>query len=314
LPEPNQPEPYQLNYGADLSADTGGSHAEVDADSEWILRSDLHVQTGESAPASLGVLPSTWKSVCPRSPAAWVRSSGLGIALPYLCDLETAETIGKLQSGALTSSRLDPVSHGRLRAHGLLVRPAAESAVQSRWQRDLETCCSNFVRKQWRRIPPLVESAHRRALIEYYRALRMDGYMKAESPTRQGFHNESVARYFHQELRGTVERIVGEPVKPSYCYVRSYLPGASQPVHTDREQCVWNVSWLIDDLGAAADTEPWPIRIMTDDSQTEVGFGVGEAVLFPGSVPHQRPVLPGNRSVTVIFFHYVPRGFTGSLN
>ncbi len=75
------------------------------------------------------------------------------------------------------------------------------------------------------------------ALRRYYRHAIRRGTIRLgdeQSSRRYVAHNESVARFFHHQIANAVSAIVGEPIKPSYVYLGSYLSGAELKKHTDR--------------------------------------------------------------------------------
>ena len=59
-------------------------------------------------------------------------------------------------------------------------------------------------------------------------------------------YNEPVARFFHHQITATLRAVAGEPLKPSYVYLASYLSGAELKKHTDREQCEFSVTLCLD--------------------------------------------------------------------
>lgn len=59
-------------------------------------------------------------------------------------------------------------------------------------------------------------------------------------------HNEPVSRIIHYELLPLIEKIVGKPMKPTYTYLSAYVKGAELPPHTDRKDCEYTVSFIIE--------------------------------------------------------------------
>ena len=59
-------------------------------------------------------------------------------------------------------------------------------------------------------------------------------------------HNESVARVLHYEILPIIEKITGEKVYPTYTYTSFYIKGADLPSHTDRKECQYTVSFIVD--------------------------------------------------------------------
>tara|TARA_Y100000389_G_scaffold36102_1_gene30674 strand:+ start:814 stop:2955 length:2142 start_codon:yes stop_codon:yes gene_type:complete len=59
-------------------------------------------------------------------------------------------------------------------------------------------------------------------------------------------HNEAFSRFLHYETLPLIERITGKKLKPSYTYLSMYVKGADLPGHTDRNECEYTVSFVID--------------------------------------------------------------------
>ena len=56
-----------------------------------------------------------------------------------------------------------------------------------------------------------------------------------------------------------VAQIAGVAVKPSYAYVSCYQGGADLPMHTDRVQCEYSITLLIDHSPEPTGRSPWPL-------------------------------------------------------
>lgn len=59
-------------------------------------------------------------------------------------------------------------------------------------------------------------------------------------------NNEPMSRFLHYEILPLVERIVGKSLKPTYTYLSAYVKGADLPPHTDRPDCEYTVSFIVD--------------------------------------------------------------------
>lgn len=68
-------------------------------------------------------------------------------------------------------------------------------------------------------------------------------------------YNEIVSRILHYELVPMIERIVKHSVKPTYTYTSFYTKGADLPAHTDREDCEYTVSFIVNKPAGLT----WPI-------------------------------------------------------
>jgi hypothetical protein len=164
----------------------------------------------------------------------------------------------------------------------------------------------------------LIHPFHLGALRRYYRYLIRSGRVQlgdGQSPRRFVVHNESVTRFFHWQLSTAVSAIVGEPVKPSYCYLASYQSGAMLPRHTDRPQCEFSVTMLVDCSPEPAVESPWPIHLQTSSGETTVYQAIGDGLVYRGrTLPHYRTAQPDGSTSTSVFFHYVPESFAGPLD
>tara|TARA_Y100000816_G_scaffold249651_1_gene199310 strand:- start:421 stop:2526 length:2106 start_codon:yes stop_codon:yes gene_type:complete len=59
-------------------------------------------------------------------------------------------------------------------------------------------------------------------------------------------NDEPLTRFLHYELLALIEKITGKRLKPSYTYLCGYVNGADLPSHTDRPECEYTVSFLIE--------------------------------------------------------------------
>jgi hypothetical protein len=59
-------------------------------------------------------------------------------------------------------------------------------------------------------------------------------------------HNEPMSRFLHYECLPLIEKIVGRSLKPTYTYLSAYVKGADLPPHTDRPECEYTVSFIVD--------------------------------------------------------------------
>ena len=59
-------------------------------------------------------------------------------------------------------------------------------------------------------------------------------------------HNEPMSRFLHYEILPLIEKIVGKRLKPTYTYLSCYVKNADLPPHTDRAECEYTVSFVVD--------------------------------------------------------------------
>jgi len=137
----------------------------------------------------------------------------------------------------------------------------------------------------------------------------------AQSSRRYVCHNDKVARFFHLQLTPVVAAAVGEAVKPSYVYVTSYLGGAHLPPHTDRRQCEFSLTLLLDYAPEPDFSSPWPLLLHTPEGAVTVYQAIGDSLLYRGcDLPHSRHALRPKHTSTSMIFHYVREDFDGTLD
>jgi hypothetical protein len=156
----------------------------------------------------------------------------------------------------------------------------------------------------------LVQEYYRKTISENVWALgdRQSNRFKA--------HNEPLSRLLHFECLPLIERAVGKPLRPTYTYLSAYVQGADLPPHTDRADCEFTVSLLVDKpVGSSwniyvhlprqpvkhagrCDTTP-PL-----DECAAVDCGAGGLMLFQGTDHvHFRRTLTDSH-YTVLLLHY----------
>ena len=69
--------------------------------------------------------------------------------------------------------------------------------------------------------------------------------------------NEVISRFLHYELLPLIERILKKKLKPTYTYISAYIKDADLPPHTDRPDCEYTVSFIVD----KPDNANWPIYV-----------------------------------------------------
>ncbi|MGW8392448.1 hypothetical protein [Pseudoduganella sp. HUAS MS19] len=153
------------------------------------------------------------------------------------------------------------------------------------------------------------------SLRDYLRGIvrRQASIGDAQCERRYGVHNEPLLRFFHHQLANVVTRLAGERVIPSYCYFAGYRDGAALACHTDREQCEFTISFLVEH--GPESSPSWPIWLKLPAETVAVHQAPGDALIFRGrELPHWRmPLGPGQWSYSLLL-HYVPAAFSGRLH
>jgi prolyl 4-hydroxylase len=93
---------------------------------------------------------------------------------------------------------------------------------------------------------------------EYFRKHIADGsYVLGDrqSKLRYKGNDESLSRLLHYELLPLIEHVTKKKLRPTYTYMAGYTKGGDLPAHTDREDCQYTVSVVLD----KPDGVSWPI-------------------------------------------------------
>jgi alkylated DNA repair dioxygenase AlkB len=200
----------------------------------------------------------------------------------------------------------------------ILVPPRHRDLRQKEWARRCQEAHDSLLSKEHAVLRNLLNPLQLRALQHYMRGLRGEGYLSADGrqvKERVAQHNEPMARFFHQPLNDLINRFTPAATKPSYCFAAHYQAGAELKRHTDRPQCVWNLSFAIDSTPATDATNAWPLYIESRGQAHEIRLGPGDAVLYSGTHnPHWREPQPDGHVSTLVFYHFVPADFDGGLD
>jgi len=205
-----------------------------------------------------------------------------------------------------------------LAAAGILIPDGLMSERRTLRMEIMERTSTLFRTKGYAPLAGLIHPFHIAALRRYYRYLIRSGAIQlgdGQSPLRYVAYNEPVARFFHQQIAEPLSAVAGEPLKPSYVYLASYLSGAELRKHTDREQCEFSVTLCLDFSPEPALATPWPIRLDTSAGTVTIYQAIGDGLAYRGTrLPHHREKLGPGQTSTSIFFHYVGADFKGSLD
>ena len=282
------------------------------------LNRNIHLQLGSALPDILGEL-SSCNRFLPGHPLLWVQEPGTRMLTPFWLDKDEADLIQQLIAQDISPSELETsVSETLAQANILVPRDYTESRTNE-WQEAYTSSFDYLRANQYVTLRGLIHPLQIAALRRYYRALEHKGFLLPDilnpSSLRYALHNEAVARFIHQQICYPVQQVVREEIKPSYSFLAMYKSGASLPKHIDRPQCVWNLSLLIDADPETSLSESWPIFFEVDGEVKEVRLGMGDGVLYRGTdIPHWRNELPDGHMATLIFYHFVPQDFEGSLD
>jgi len=205
-------------------------------------------------------------------------------------------------------------------------RPAVEAlagtdraARADFWDRQRASARQDLKTRRYAVLREILPPAHRESLRRFVREMVARGYFPqlgdGQVELRAAIHNQPTIASLHQGLTGIVNSICAERVIGSYCYLACYEEGAVLERHKDRPQCVYNLSLVLDMWSAEGEPEPWPIYVEIDGQPEPVLLRTGDGVAYSGTeIWHWRDALPKGQRAIVCFFHFVPEGFTGSLD
>jgi hypothetical protein len=248
---------------------------------------------------------------------AWVRSPASGRLLPFWLGPELEDLVGNLHPHEPVTTLPQSVRCVLEAANILMSEDRANECGRQR-EEGTSAAAALFRQKGYAPLADLIHPFHIAALRRYYRYLIRTGAIKlgdGQSPLRYVAYNEPVARFFHHDIAATLSAVAGEPIKPSYVYLASYLGGAELKKHTDREQCEFSVTLCLDFSPEPSLATPWPIRLETPTGTVAVHQTLGDGLAYRGTrLPHYRQVLGEGQTSSSIFFHYVSADFEGSLD
>jgi hypothetical protein len=287
----------------------------LERDRDLYLNPECRIRPAEDLPEEFESSPELLSRFARQATMAWVRDSASGSLLPFWLGHELAGFVRDLGRGERVPASLPSHMRSVLAAAGILIHEGSNSIGH---EERIETARSRFREKGYAPLSGLIHPFHVAALRRYYRYLIRTGAIclgDQQSSRRYVAHNEPVARFFHHLIAPALSRVAGEPLKPSYVYLASYLSGAELTRHTDREQCEFSITFCLDFSPEPALRTPWPIKLDTPAGTVVVHQALGDGLAYRGTrLPHYRSRLGEGQTSTSIFFHYVSADFTGTLN
>ena len=282
-----------------------------------ILNPDCHFSSAGELPKAFHFPQEILSAFALQGTIAWVRNFA-GSILPFWLGPKLDAVVNELRSGRNISDSTPPDAIAVLAAAGILIDRDRELDSKQLGESGLKQAGVLFRSKDYAALPALLHPFHVAALRRYYRALIRKGRIPlgdAQSSLRYAIHNEPVARFFHQQLTPLYSAVAGEPLKPSYVYLASYLSGAELKKHIDREQCEFSITVSLDFSPEPTLATPWPICLDTPNGRVQVYQMLGDGLAYRGTrLAHYRSVLGPGQTSTSIFFHYVSENFQGSLD
>jgi len=269
-------------------------------------------------PDELSSCPEVQAGFALQGTIAWVRSSATGNLLPFWLGPQLEGVVRSLRPNEPAPASMPEGARRLLWAADILLSEDRTSRLLRQREEMIQKASPRFRDKGYAPLGDLIHPFHIAALRRYYRYLIRTGAIHlgdGQSPRRYVAYNEPVARFFHRDIAATLSAVAGEPLKPSYVYMASYLSGAVLRKHTDRAQCEFSVTLCLDFSPEPVLETPWPIRLDTPTSTVTVYQALGDGLAYRGTrLPHYRSGLREGQTSTSIFFHYVAEDFPGSLD
>jgi hypothetical protein len=249
---------------------------------------------------------------------AWIQQPVTDSWLPCWLGPRLERAVAAIQQEGRIPTWLSDEELALLTTAGTVSSEEQAKRDRERWHEAISKSAELFQQRNYAPVRGMLHPFHVAALRRYFRYMVRTGrihFGDEQNPRRYGIHNESVARFFHQQMAKTVSLIVGEPVMPSYVYAASYVSGAVLKKHIDREQCEFSVTLCLDFSPEPRRETSWPIRLDSGQGTVTIYQALGDGLVYRGPrVPHYRDILAEGQTSTSIFFHYVSESFTGSLD
>ncbi len=253
-----------------------------------------------------------------RGTTAWLRDDEAGSLTPFWLGPQLEAVVRELRRGEPVPNSTSASARSVLERAGILVCENEDSQGRVGRESSLRRASELFRRRGYAPLHGFIHPFHIAALRRYYRHQIRTGAVPlgdGQSPRRYVSYNDPVARFFHRQVAQSLAIVVGEPIKPSYVYLASYLSGAELKKHVDREQCEFSVTLCLDFSPEPAMATPWPICLDTPTGKVTVYQALGDGLAYRGTrLPHYRSKLADGQTSTSIFFHYVAADFEGSLD
>lgn len=247
-----------------------------------------------------------------------VRDERTGSLLPFWLGPTFEKVVQELRLNEPVPASMPPEIRSVLASAGILTSRQQSKEATPGNEDWIAKARVSYREKGYAPLSGLIHPLHVAALRRYYRCLIRKGGIRLgdeQSSLRYVVHNESVARFFHQQIALLLSAVAGQPLKPSYVYLASYVSGAELKKHVDREQCEFSVTFCLDFSPEPELATPWPICLDTANGKVEVYQALGDGLAYQGTrLPHYRARLGPGQTSTSIFFHYVAADFEGRLD
>ena len=297
---------------------SAGSEFLSENTNELYLNPACKLVSAEALPEILAGETEIFSALALQGTIALVTDERTDSRLPFWLGPEFEKVVLGLHLDEPIPSSVPQEMRSVLTAAGILIPGQRDSELNLGYQDWIAKAGASFLKKGYAPLPGLIHPFHVAALRRYYRCLIRTGTVRlgdAQSSLRYVVHDEPVARFFHQQITSVLSAIAGQPLKPSYVYLASYVSGAELKKHVDREQCEFSITFCLDFSPEPEFATPWPICLDTPDGKVTVYQALGDGLAYRGTrLPHYRNKLGPGKTSTSVFFHYVSADFEGRLD
>lgn len=159
--------------------------------------------------------------------------------------------------------------------------------------------------------PRFLSSDTVESLLSFYNVKRELGQFQLDTVQcrgRQLLFNDSYAITLMKKLEPILAQILGIRLGCSYSLFSFYPAGCVLKRHTDRIECGWTISILLDARNEKAEIESEQLGFECDESDVLVNRSAGDAVLFNGvKTAHWRTDAVKCASYTTLLLHFQPQ-------
>jgi hypothetical protein len=288
-----------------------------DVGRDLFLSPECRLNTGEALPEEVASQQELLSAFALQGTIAWVHDANTSSLMPFWLGPKLESVVRQLRFDEPIPESVPAWARFILESAGILVSADCITHRLAEREEALGRAAELFRKKGYAPVRGLIHPFHSAALRRYYRHRIRTGAIPlgdGQSSRRYAAYNDPVARFFHRQIAIPLSVVAGEPVKPSYVYLASYLSGAELKKHIDREQCEFSITLCLDFSPEPALATPWPIQLDTPTGTVTVYQALGDGLAYRGTrLPHYRSPLGKGQTSTSIFFHYVAADFSGSL-
>ena len=229
---------------------SGSATATSGGESRLVVNPRCTFTSGRQLPEELSSLGELLSGFALQGTIAWVCDEVSDSLQPFWLGPELEAAVKRVREDEAAASALAHDVRELLWQAGVLISEDVISedllaGHKREWQSRAEKARALFSDRGYTPLARLIHPFHVAALRRYYRYLIRTGAIElgdGQSSRRYAAYNEPVALFFHHQIAATLSAVAGEPLKPSYVYLASYLEGAELKRHTDREQCEFSVT------------------------------------------------------------------------